>query len=317
MSSDGAKRMPTVYIPTLAAGERLGRALDGLARQTHEVRVVIADNTDSPSAIEAVRPHFPALESVRFGENLGFGRAINRAVEAHPGDPIVVLNDDAVARPDFVANLLAAARESDSEMVAGVLLRGEGERVVDSAGIVADGTLMAFDYLTGEDASTLERAPDPLGPSGGAALYSASAFERVGGFDEEIFAYYEDLDLALRLRALGARCRLARDAFAVHGYSETLGARTSRKYALTGWGRGYLLRRYGVMRSPRRALRVATVEGSICAAQLLRHRSASGLTGRVRGWRRGGELSRRELPEEGLSELSTREALALRLQRYR
>ncbi len=317
MSDAAGNLAPTVYIPTLKAGERLARALDGLARQTHQVEVVIADNTGSPTAIEELRPHFPSLKIVSFGRNLGFGKAINRAVEAHPGDPVIVLNDDAVARPDFVENLIEQAATAKAEMVAGVLLRGEDERVVDSAGILADETLMAFDYLTGMEVSALEHAADPIGPSGGAALYLAAAFARAGGFDEEIFAYYEDLDLALRIRATGGQCRLARNAFVVHGYSETLGARTGRKYALTGWGRGYLLRRYGVMRSPRRALRTIVVEASICVAQMLRDHSAAGLRGRLQGWKRGGELPRKQLPARELSELSIGEALKLRLQRYR
>lgn len=307
----------TVYIPTLGAGERLARALDALSQQTCPVEVVIADNTGSDTAVEELRPHFPSLKVVSFGENLGFGKAINRAVAAHPGDPIVVLNDDAVPRPDFVEKLVAEADAAGAEMVAGVLLRGEDETTVDSAGILADETLMAFDYLTGSKISALAEAADPLGPSGGAALYTAAAFEGAGGFDEEIFAYYEDLDLALRIRAAGGRCRLARDAVVTHGYSETLGARTGRKYALTGWGRGYLLRRYGVMRAPRRALRVITIEAVICFAQLLRNRTPAGILGRIRGWRRAGELPPKRLPDADFSSLPVRAALALRLRRYR
>lgn len=311
------KAAATVYIPTLRAGERLARALDALSQQTHTVEVVIADNTGSATAVEELRPHFPLLKVVSFGKNLGFGKAINRAVAAHPGDPIIVLNDDAVPRPDFVEKLVAEADSTRAEMVAGVLLRGENEAVVDSAGILADNTLMAFDYLTGSDVSALAQAPDPLGPSGGAALYSAAAFEGAGGFDEEIFAYYEDLDLALRIKAAGGRCRLAKDAVVTHGYSETLGARTGRKYALTGWGRGYLLRRYGVMRTPRRALRVIVIEGAICFAQLLRNRTRAGIVGRIRGWKRGGELPSKQLPTADFSPISARAALALRLRRYR
>jgi GT2 family glycosyltransferase len=307
---------PSVYIPTLEAGKRLAETLRALAKQTRPAAVVIADNTGSPEAVEALRPNLPALKTVRFGRNLGFGKAINRAVEAHPGDPVILLNDDAVPRPDFVENLMRPAEQHGAEMVAGVLLRGSDERVIDSAGVVADRTLLAFDHLNGEDVSALASAPDPLGPSGGAALYTAEAFARAGGFDEEIFAYYEDLDLALRLRAQGASCALARDAFAVHGYSETLGARSAGKYALTGWGRGYLLRRYGVMRSPRLAVRAAGIEALIGAGQLLRQRTTAGIAGRLRGWRHARGMPLRSVPEGALSDLSVREAVERRLRRY-
>ena len=117
---------------------------------------------------------------------------------------------------------------------------------------------------------------------------TATAFEAVGGFDERIFLYYEDLDLALRMAAAGARCRLAPEARALHAYSASLGAGSGEKYARTGWSRGYMLRRYGVMSRPRDAARVLATEGAICAGQLLMDRTAAGLRGRLRGWREGG-----------------------------
>ena len=63
------------------------------------------------------------------------------------------------------------------------------------------------------------RTPDPFGPSGAAAAYHRDAFVRVGGFDERIFAYFEDVDLALRLRLAGLRCRLVAAALGTHGHS--------------------------------------------------------------------------------------------------
>ncbi len=197
-------------------------------------------------------------------------------------------------------------------MVAGVLLAERDPRFIDSAGSIADRTLMGFDYLNGEPREAARSAAAPLGPSGGAALFSRSAFESVGGFDERIFLYYEDLDLALRLRARGARCALAPDAAAVHAYSRTLGAASGAKYAHTGWSRGYMLRRYGVMGRPRDALRVLAAEGVLCAGQLLRDRTVSGLKGRLRGWRDARGLPARTAVAEGLSDLSLGEALALR-----
>jgi GT2 family glycosyltransferase len=134
----------------------------------------------------------------------------------------------------------------------------------------------------------------------------------VGGFDERIFLYYEDLDLALRLRYRGGRCELAASAQAVHGYSTTLGASSGNKYAHTGWSRGYLLRRYGVMGHPRDAGRVILAEGAICLGQLLGDHTIRGFSGRLRGWRDASGLPRRDAPASDLAGFGVREALALR-----
>jgi hypothetical protein len=69
------------------------------------------------------------------------------------------------------------------------------------------------------------------------------------------------------------------------------------------------------MSKPRDAARVLVAEGAICAGQLLADRTAKGAAGRLRGWRDGGGLERRQVPEEALLEISPREALALRRRR--
>ena len=104
-----------------------------------------------------------------------------------------------------------------------------------------------------------------------------------GGFDERIFLYYEDLDLALRMAASGARCRLAPEARALHAYSASLGAGSGDKFAHTGWSRGYMLRRYGVMSRPGPALRVLACECAICAGQLAMDRTTKGIDGQGAG----------------------------------
>jgi N-acetylglucosaminyl-diphospho-decaprenol L-rhamnosyltransferase len=278
------------------------------------VDVVLVDNGSSDDSIEVARRELPEVKVVELGENLGFGRAINRAVAEVPGDPVILLNNDAVPEPGFVEALLEGLGEG-IDSVAGVLLQERAPELIDSAGVVADRTLMGFDHLHGEPAHAAASAPDPLGPTGGAALYRREAFEAVGGFDERIFLYYEDLDLALRLAARGSRCRLAPEARALHAYSTSLGAASSRKYAWTGWSRGYMLRRYGVMRDPRLALRALACEGALCAGQLLRDRTGAGLRGRLRGWREGAGLEPRDTDGAPLLDLSAREALALRRRR--
>ncbi|MGN6258478.1 MAG: glycosyltransferase family 2 protein [Solirubrobacterales bacterium] len=306
--------LPDVYIPNFNGAARLGRVLRALGEQTRPVDVVLVDNGSSDESVELARRELPGVKVVELGENLGFGRAINRAVAEVPGDPVILLNNDAVPEPRFVEALLGGLG-AGVDSVAGVLLQERSAELIDSAGVVADATLMGFDYLHGEPAEAAASATPPLGPTGGAALYRREAFEAVGGFDERIFLYYEDLDLALRIAARGGRCALAPEARALHAYSASLGAASAGKYGWTGWSRGYMLRRYGVMRNPRLALRALACEGALCGGQLLKDRTAAGLQGRLRGWRDAAGLEPRHADDAPLLDLSAREALALRRRR--
>jgi N-acetylglucosaminyl-diphospho-decaprenol L-rhamnosyltransferase len=307
---------PALYIPTFDGRDRLDRTLRSVAAQSRQIDVVVVDNGSSDGTAELMREQFPQAELLELGRNLGFGPALNRAIAEHPADPLILLNNDVQCEPRFVEALLDAVAEG-ADSVAGMLVQEAAPGSIDSAGVIADRTLMGFDYLHGEPLEAALRAPPPLGPTGGAALYRLDAFRGVGGFDERIFLYYEDLDLALRLRAAGARCRLAGEARALHAYSASSGAASAFKYSHSGWSRGYMLRRYGVMSRPEQAVRVLAAEGVLCAGQVVKDHTAAGLRGRLRGWRDGGGLERREADRSALLDVSLREALRMRRQRRR
>jgi len=305
---------PAVYIPNHNGADHLGRALSSLREQSRPLDVVVVDNGSSDHSVELLREQFPEVALLALERNRGFGPALNQAVREHRADPLILLNSDVECGPRFVEALLDANAEG-VQSVAAVLLQERSPELIDSAGVVADRTLMGFDYLHGEPLAAAATAPAPLGPTGGAALYERAAFEAVGGFDERIFLYYEDLDLALRMAAAGARCRLAPGATALHAYSAGLGAGSGRKFAFTGWSRGYMLRRYGVMSDPRLALRALACEAALCGGQLLLDRTAKGIGGRLRGWRAGGGLPPHRLDGAELLDVSAREALSLRRRR--
>lgn len=305
----------SVYIPNLDGGARLRRTLETLAAQTMPAPVVVIDNgsrDDSPAAAEREGAHV-----IRLDQNIGFGRALNLGVAEFPAERLVFLNNDVECEPRLLEALVEASEAEAADTVAGVLLQMEREDLIDSAGVVADRTLLAWDYLHGAPVEEATTAVPPLGPTGGAALVKRDIFERVGGFDERIFAYLEDLDLALRIRCAGGVCALAPSARALHHHSSTLGSGSAAKNRLMGWSRGYLLRRYGILRHPALVAPTLARELAIAGGQVLVDRTATGITARLAGWSAAAGLPRRPLPADGLLDVSTVEALRIRSLRRR
>ena len=102
-----------VVIPTLNARELLAEAIASVEAQTVPVQIIVVDNASSDGTAEMLADRFPQVTVVRNEENLGFGRAVNRGVaEAGDADIVILVNNDAVCAPDFVAQPARAVRGS-------------------------------------------------------------------------------------------------------------------------------------------------------------------------------------------------------------
>lgn len=272
----------SVVIPSVAGGPELVQLIRMLGADGDSVEMLVADNGLPEQTLSELR-ETPA-RIVSLGRNAGFGTAVNRAAAVAQGELLVVLNDDIVPQPGFL-DALVEAFTGDVDVVAGVLLRKAAPDVIESAGVEIDRALSSSDYLGNEPISRLdEPLPPPLGPCGGAAAYRRALFLSLGGFDEEFFAYCEDVDLALRLRAAGARCALASRARALHAGSSTLGDGSLAKANVVGFSRGYLLRKYRVLAAPRSGVAALVTEAIAVLLLAVRHRSLRPGLARVRGW---------------------------------
>jgi GT2 family glycosyltransferase len=155
--------------------------------------------------------------------NVGFGAAINQGWRRSGAEFIATLNDDAVAHPEWLAELLQAAAGHARIGMCASQVRLFGTETLDSAGmlIAADGSSKQRGH--GLAASAFAKKEEVLLPSGSAALYLRRMLEDVGGFDEDFFLYCEDTDLGLRARWSGWRCVYAPRAVVEHRYSHSAG----------------------------------------------------------------------------------------------
>jgi GT2 family glycosyltransferase len=135
----------------------------------------------------------------------------------------------------------------------------------------------------------------------------------VGGLDEAIFAYMEDFELALRLRAAGWDSVLASDAVGVHLGSATHGHRSAWQRRHGGFGRGYMLRRYGLLRR-RGAPRTLATEAVVAIADLAISHDLAAVGGRIAGWRAAAGAEPRPFPPPEAVDrtISFRDSLDLR-----
>ena len=198
--------------------------------------------------------------------------------------------------------------------MAAVLVQPDGA-TIDSVGLTADCTLAGFPRLRGRRLSDAGVAsPVPTGPAGAAVAYRRRAWERVGGLDDEIFMYGEDLELAVRLSTAGWETAFAADAVAVHHGSATSGRRSRLSRYHGGFSRGHVLRRYRILRR-RPAFRAAVPGVAVCLADAVVSHHLATLRGHVSGWRAAGSAFRYPHPPRDATDGEIGFVRSLRLRR--
>jgi GT2 family glycosyltransferase len=257
-----------------------------LQAQTAEHHVIVVDNGSTDDTRARVRSEWPAVQLESFDENRRFPQACNRGVAAGSGEIVVLLNNDVECRPDFLERLVTPMRDPAVGSVASLMVQPGGERI-DGMGLAADAILAGYPRLQGLPVSRAhDSMPVLVGAGGSAGAYRRVAWEQVGGLDETIVAYMEDFDLVLRLQIAGWRSVAEPDAVGVHLGSATFGYRSAGQRRQAGFGRGYMLRRYGLLRG-RTAPRALLTELVVVAGDLVVSRDLQALRGRLEGWRAG------------------------------
>ena len=293
--------------------------LEHLSLQTTPHEVIVCDNGSTDGTPERMRASFPEARVIELGANVGFPAACNRGVSAGSSDVVVLLNNDVECRPDFLEHLVAPFPD-DARLgsVASLLLAPKEERI-ESFGLAVDPTLAGYPRLRGLRAQEAQTSdPILIGPSGAAGAYRRKAWDDVGGLDEGVFAYAEDVDLALRIRSAGWSTAAAVDAVAIHIGSASAVARSAWQRYEGGFSRGYFLRRYGVLRSRVVARAVVTEALVVIGDAVVFSHDLAAVRGRIAGWRAAGGRGRiDDLPSEVIDRRITfRKSVALRLGVY-
>jgi GT2 family glycosyltransferase len=224
-----SKEPPRVSIVILTAvgATYVVECLASLRRQTYppdRMEILVVDNGSAEDPTAAIQEAYPGARVIRNGSNVGFAAGNNVGAREATGEFVVFLNDDTRLHPDWLTELVKTAARHGAAAVCSCILDWAGERIdfIDAAiNFEAKGSQLHYDAAVGD----LQVREKPLVFANGCALLvDRAVFTDAGGWDDETFAYYEDVELGCRLNLMGHSVWMAPEAIVYHKHHGTSGS---------------------------------------------------------------------------------------------
>lgn len=223
----------TTIVLNWRSRDTIEACLESLLVQTYASHeIIFVDNASQDGSLELLRKKYGGkVRILENAVNLGFSGGVNQGIRASKSDYVALLNADATALPDWIAALVRGLESSEKigMVTSKVYLWGQ-EKVLDNTGndIYRDACAKPRGRFE-QDRGQYDSKRDVGYASGCAAMYRRSLFDAIGLFDERMFAYGEDMDLAIRARLAGYACAFVPEAVVYHHLSGSLGAHSALK----------------------------------------------------------------------------------------
>ena len=224
----GEASRPTVSIIVLTAlgPTHLPECLSSLRELNYpkdKLEVILVDNASREDPTSVVRRDYPDAKVVRLSENRGFCGGIAAGAKESQADWLAFLNDDTRVDPEWISEMLATADRRQASCVATRILDWTGERIDFAGGAV---NFEGKGFQLGHGSTKLDRWAEErpvLFACGAAMLVRRDLFLETGGFDEAMFAYYEDVAFGWQLSIRGYDVWLSPKALVYHKHQGTAG----------------------------------------------------------------------------------------------
>lgn len=217
----------TVVIPNYKGEAYLRPCVESLLAGTGlEMDVIIVDNGSRDGCVEEIRRLYPQVECVCLDQNYGFCKAVNIGIRKAETPYVFLLNNDTLVCKGAVEALLASLKKDRRIFsVEAKMIQYQDRTKIDSAGTFYNA--FGWAYARGKDrpADQYRKRGPVFSACAGAAMYRREVFEEIGLFDEEHFAYLEDVDVGYRARIAGYRNVYEPMARIIHVGSAASGSR--------------------------------------------------------------------------------------------
>ena len=219
----------TVIVPNYNGHEYMDKCLLHLCKQNYsDFKVIVVDNGSQDDICNSIYKYADDLdiELVKLDSNYGFSKAVNEGIIRADSEYVILLNNDAYAGKNFIQELVKKMDSDEKIFSAQALMLQYGNKnLIDSAGDYF--SALGWGFSKGKDGNTIKYNRDYtiFSSCAGAAIYRMSILDEIGLFDENFFAYLEDMDIGYRARLAGYRNVLATNARVLHVGSASSGSR--------------------------------------------------------------------------------------------
>jgi GT2 family glycosyltransferase len=226
----------SVIIPNYNGSRFLKACLSSLKEQTYtDFEIILVDDASNDDSLPFVQTCYPDTRIIALKKNVGFASAVNEGIRQANGQYIALLNNDTETDKNWLMELNRALEShEDVGFCASLMINYNNRNLVDCAGIGFSSWGRAYKRGEGEAIDYYQQPSFIFGASGGAAIYRKELFEKVGLFDEDFWAFFEDVDLSFRAQLAGFQCLYVPTAIVYHIGTATH-SKKSLKLRYTGY----------------------------------------------------------------------------------
>jgi GT2 family glycosyltransferase len=234
----------SIVIPNYNGVKYLKICLDSLSKQTFkDFETIIVDNNSIDESLKFIKLNYPDIKLIELKENYGFSKAVNEGIKISETDYVVLLNNDTEATVDWLENLVNCIECDDMAFsCCSKMLQYIDREKIDDAG--DEYNILGWAYKRGDN-FTIDKFTENaevFSSCAGAAIYRRNILKKIGYFDENFFAYMEDVDISYRAKVYGYKNLYCHSAEIFHIGSATSGSKyNSFKVRLAARNNVYVL----------------------------------------------------------------------------
>ena len=214
-----------VVVPNWNGADSLADCLDSLQKQSLKAHIIVVDNGSVDNSVDLIEKKYPDIELIKHSENKGFAGGVNagfRSAIKQNFEYVAAFNNDAVADKKWLEMLVEALKKDSKLGITTCKLLTDDGKTLDSTGDYYTNWGLPYPRGRGEtDLNKYDAETEIFGASGGASLYRVKMLEEIGLFDEDFFAYYEDVDLSFRAQLAGWKIAYVPKSVAYHQIGAT------------------------------------------------------------------------------------------------